>query len=248
MPSSTIQCSGCDYEKLDLCAPISLVYRSEDGREATIPKSVGWCYSCDEYVYIENFQKSTLMGIQSVWKMHDGLSSDAEKLQMLIDYSDSRQSKMSCLECWSKETVPLEIDTTEIEELETEKRRLSPKWKKIELGLNKKPLMEFATPRQRRVLEEGLYGNTEAQRQFYLLKVKETRSFVISDQEEKFFKHVDDALRRAETHQKFRDFNHKCGGDLLNINDGAIRANIFPKQFVLDLEGNLIMERSADWH
>ena len=69
MPSSTIQCSSCDYEKLDLWAPISLVYRSADGHEATAVRSVGWCYSCDEYVYIENFQKSKLMGIQSVWKM-----------------------------------------------------------------------------------------------------------------------------------------------------------------------------------
>jgi hypothetical protein len=147
---------------------------------------------------------------------------------------------MSCLECWSKDTVPLEIDTTEIEELEVEKRRLLPEWKKIEHELNKKPLMEFATPRQRGVLEEGLYGNTEAQRQVYLLKVKETRSFVISDQKEKFFKHINDGLRRAEAHQRFRDFKHKCGGDLLRINDGKIRANISPRQFVLDLEGNLI--------
>ncbi len=227
MPSSTIRCSDCDYETVDLCAPISLVYRSEDGREATVPRSMGWCYSCDDYVYIENVQKSDLLGMQDGWRMLN-LSTQANKLQMLIDYAGSRKSKMSCLECWSKDTAPLEVDMSEIEQLTAERERR---------------VMEYATPRQKRVLELGLDGNTEIQRQAYLLKVEEQSPFFVGNKHEKFFKKIDEALKRAETHQRFRDFKHKCGGDLLRINDGEIRANISPRQFVLDLEGYLIEER-----
>ena len=227
MPSSTIRCSDCNYEKIDFCAPISLVYRSEDGREATVPRSMGWCYSCDDYVYIENVQKSDLLGMQDGWRMLN-LSTQAEKLQMLIDYAGSRKSKMSCLECWSKNTAPLKVDISEIEQLTAERQSL---------------VMEYATPRQKRVLELGLDGNTEIQRQAYLLKVEEQSPFFVGNKHEKFFKKIDNALERAETHQRFRDFTHKCGGDLLLINDDAIRANISPRQFVLDLEGNLIEER-----
>ena len=224
MPSSTIRCSGCDYEKIDLCAPVSLVYRSEDGREATVPRSTGWCYSCDDYVYIENIQKSDLLGIQDGWRMLN-LAVQADKLQMLIDYASSRKSKMSCLECWSKDTVALEVDMSEIEQLTAERESL---------------VMEYATPRQKRVLELGLDGNTEIQRQAYLQKVEEESPFFAGNSHGKFFKKIDEALSRAETHQRFRDFKHKCGGDLLLINDGAIRANISPRQFVLDLEGYLL--------
>ena len=227
MPSSTIRCSGCNYEKIDLCAPISLVYRSEDGREATVPRSMGWCYSCDDYVYIENVQKSDLLDLQDGWRMLH-LSTQADKLQMLIDYASSRKSKMSCLECWSKDTVPLEVDMSEIEQLTAERESL---------------VMEYATPRQKRVLELGLDGNTKIQRQEYLQRVEEESPFFARNKHEKFFKKIDQALNRAETHQRFRDFKHKCGGDLLLINDGAIRANISSKQFVLDLEGDLIKER-----
>ena len=226
MPSSTIRCSGCDYEKIDLCAPISLVYRSEDGREATVPRSTGWCYSCDDYVYIENVQKSDLLGMQANWRMLD-LSAQADKLQMLIDYASSRKSKMSCLQCWSKDTVPLEVDMSEIEQLTAERESL---------------VMEYATPRQKQVLAQGLDGNTEIQRQAYLQKVEEESPFFAGNRHKKFFKKIDEVLNRAETHQRFRDFKHKCGGDLLLINDGAIRANISPRQFVLDLEGYLIEE------
>ena len=227
MPSSTIRCSDCDYETVDLCAPISLVYRSEDGREATVPRSMGWCYSCDDYVYIENVQKSDLLGMQDGWRMLN-LSTQANKLQMLIDYAGSRKSKMSCLECWSKDTAPLEVDMSEIEQLTAERERR---------------VMEYATPRQKRVLELGLDGNTKIQRQAYLLEVEEQSPFFAGNRHEKFFKKIDEALKRAETHHKFRDFKHKCGGDLLRINDGEIRANISPRQFVLDLEGYLIEER-----
>ena len=230
MPSSTIRCSGCNYEKLDLCAPISLVYLSEDGREATVPRSMGWCYSCDDYVYIENVQKSDLLGMQDGWRMLN-LSTQADKLQMLIDYAGSRKSKMSCLECWSKDTAPLEVDMSEIEQLTAERESL---------------VMEYATPRQKRVLELGLDGNTEIQRQAYLVEVEEQSPFLAGSKHEKFFKKIDEALRRAETHHKFRDFKHKCGGDLLLIDDGEIRANISPRQFVLDLEGKLIEERLGD--
>ena len=159
------------------------------------------------------------------------LSAQAEKLQMLIDYAGSRKSKMSCLECWSKDTAPLEVDMSEIEQLTAERERL---------------VMEHATPRQKRVLEHGLDGNTKIQRQAYLLEVEEQSPFLAGSKHEKFFKKIDDALKRAETHQRFRDFKHKCGGDLLLIDDGAIRANISPRQFVLDLEGNLIEERLGD--
>jgi hypothetical protein len=230
MPSSTIRCSGCDYEKIDLCAPVSLVYRSEDGREATIPRSPGWCYSCDDYVYIENVQKSDLLGMQDGWRLLN-LSAQADKLQMLIGYVGSRKSKMSCLECWSKDTVSLEVDMSEIEQLTAERENL---------------VMEYATPRQKWVLEQGLDGNTKIQRQEYLQKVEEESPFLAGNRHEKFFKKIDEALKRAETHHKFRDFRHKCGGDLLLINDGAIRANISPRQFVLDLEGNLIEERQSE--
>ena len=224
MPSSTIRCSGCDYEKIDLCAPVSLVYRSEDGREATVPRSTGWCYSCDDYVYIENVQKSDLLSMQDGWRLLH-LSAQAEKLQMLIDYAGSRKSKMSCLECWSKDTVPLEVDMSEIEQLTVERESL---------------VMEYATPWQKQVLAHGLDGNTKIQRQEYLQKVEEESPFFAGNKHEKFFKKIDEALKRAETHQRFRDFKPKCGGDLLRINDGAIRANISPRQFVLDLEGNLL--------
>jgi len=227
MPSSTIRCSGCNYEKIDFCAPVSLVYRSEDGREAPVPRSMGWCYSCDDYVYIENVQTSDLLSMQDGWRMLN-LSTQAEKLQMLIDYAGLRKSKMSCLECWSKDTVALEVDMSEIEQLTAERESL---------------VKEYATPRQKRVLELGLDGNTEIQRQAYLLKVEEQSPFFVGNKHEKFFKKIDNALERAETHQRFRDFTHKCGGDLLLINDDAIRANISPRQFVLDLEGNLIEER-----
>jgi hypothetical protein len=230
MPSSTIRCSGCNYEKIDLCAPISLVYRSEDSREATVPRSMGWCYSCDDYVYIENVQKSDLLGMQDGWRMLN-LSAQADKLQMLIDYAGSRKSKMSCLECWSKDTVPMEVDISEIEQLTAERESL---------------VIEYASPRQKRVLELGLDGNTEIQRQAYLQKVEVESPFFVGNKHEKFFKKIDEALKRAETHHKFRNFKHKCGGDLLRINDGAIRANISPKQFVLDLEGYLIEERQPE--
>ena len=230
MPSSTIRCSGCNYEKIDFCAPISLVYRSEDGREATVPRSTGWCCSCDDYGYIENVQKSDLLGMQANWRMLN-LPTQADKLQMLIDYAGSRKSKLSCLECWSKDTTPLEVDMSEIEQLTAERESL---------------VMEYATPRQKRVLELGLDGNTEIQRQAYLQKVEEESPFFAGNRHEAFFKKVDDALNRAETHQRFRDFKHKCGGDLLKINDGAIRANISPRQFVLDLEGYLIEERQSE--
>ena len=224
MPSSTIQCSGCDYEKLDLCAPISLVYRSEDGREATVPRSTGWCYSCDDYVYIENIQKSDLLGMQASWRMLN-FSAQADQLQMLIDYAGSRKSKLSCLECWSKDTAPLKVDMSQIGQLTAERERL---------------VMEYATPRQKRVLELGVDSNTEIQRQAYLQKVEEGSPFFARHRHKKFFKKIDEAIEREETHQRFRDFKHKCGGDLLRINDGALRANISPRQFVLDLEGNLI--------
>ena len=227
MPSSTVRCSGCDYEKIDLCAPISLVYRSEDGCEATVPRSTGWCYSCNDYVYIENVQKSDLLGMQANWRMLN-LPTQADKLQMLIDYAGSRKSKLSCLECWSKDTTPLEVDMSEIEQLTAERESL---------------VMEYATPRQKRVLEHGLDGNTKIQRQAYLLEVQEQSPFLAGSKHEKFFKEIDEALKRAGAHHKFRAFKHKCGGDLLLINDGAIRANISPRQFVLDLEGNLIEER-----
>ena len=227
MPSSIIRCSGCNYEKLDLCAPISLVYRSEDGREATVPRSMGWCYSCDDYVYIENVQKSDLLDMQDGWRMLH-LSTQAEKLQILIDYAGSRKSKPSCLECWSKDTAPLEVDISEIERLTAKRESL---------------VMEYATPRQKQVLEQGLDGNTGIQRQAYLLEVEEQSPFFAGNKHEAFFNKIDEALKRAETHQRFRNFKHKCGGDLLLINDGTIRANISPKQFVLDLEGNLIEER-----
>ena len=230
MPSSTIQCSGCDYEKLDLSAPVSLVYRSEDGREATVPRSMGWCYSCDDYVYIENVQKSDLLGMQANWRMLN-LSAQADKLQMLIDYAGSRKSKVSCLECWSKDTEPLDIDMSEIEQLTAERESL---------------VIEYATPRQKQVLEQGLDGNTKIQRQEYLQRVEEESPFFARNKHEKFFKKIDEALKRAETHQRFRDFKHKCGGDLLLINDRAIRANISPRQFVLDLEGYRIEERLGD--
>jgi len=203
------------------------VYRSEDGREATVPRSMGWCYSCDDYVYIENVQKSDLLDLQDGWRLLN-LSIQADKLQMLIDYAGSRKSKMSCLECWSKDTAPLEVDMSEIGQLTAERERL---------------VMEHATPRQKRVLELGLDGNTEIQRQEYLQRVEEESPFFARNKHEKFFKKIDQALKRAETHQRFRDFKHKCGGDLLLINDGAIRANISPRQFVLDLEGNLIKKR-----
>lgn len=229
MPSSTIRCSGCDYEKIDLCAPVSLVYRSEDGREATVPRSTGWCYSCDDYVYIENIQKSDLRGMQANWRMLN-LSAQADKLQMLVDYAGLRKSKLSCLECWSKDTARLEIDMSAIEQLTAERESL---------------VMEYATPRQKRVLARGLDGNTEIQRQEYLQRVEEESPFFAGNRHEKFFKKIDEALKRAETHQRFWNFKHKCGGDLLLINDGAIRANISPRQFVLDLEGNLLEERQA---
>ena len=227
MPSSTIRCSGCNYEKIDFCAPISLVYRSEDGREATVPRSTGWCCSCDDYGYIENVQKSDLLGMQANWRMLN-LPTQADQLQMLIDYACSRKSKMSCLQCWSKDTEPLEIDMSEIEHLTAERASL---------------VMEYATPRQKQVLELGLDGNTKIQRQAYLLEVEEQSPFFAGNRHEKFFKKIEEALERSETHQRFRDFKHKCGGDLLRINDGAIRANISPRQFVLDLEGYLIEER-----
>jgi hypothetical protein len=178
-------------------------------------------------VYIENVQKSDLLGMQDGWRMLN-LSTQAEKLQMLIDYAGSRKSKMSCLECWSKDTAPLKVDMSEIEQLTAERETL---------------VMEYATPRQKRVLEWGLDGNTEIQRQAYLLKVEEQSPFFVGNRYEKFFNKIDAASKRAETHHKFRDFKHKCGGDLLLIDDGAIRANISPRQFVLDLEGNLIEER-----
>ena len=206
------------------------MYRSEDGREATVPRSTGWCYSCDDYVYIENVQKSDLLGMQDGWRMLN-LSTQAEKLQMLIDYASSRKSKMSCLECWSKDTVALEVDMSEIEQLTAERESL---------------VMEFATPRQKQALEQGLDGNTEIQRQAYLQKVEEESPFFAGNRHETFFKKIDEALKGAETHQRFRDFKHRCGGDLLRINDGAIRANISPRQFVLDLEGNLIEECLGD--
>ena len=227
MPSSTIRCSSCNYEKIDLCAPISLVYRSKDGREATVPRSTGWCYSCDDYVYTENVQKPDLLSIQDGWRMLN-LSAQAEKLQMLIDYAGSRKSKLSCLECWSKDTVSLEVDMSENEHLTAERESL---------------VMEHATPRQKQVLEQGLDGNTKIQRQAYLLEVEEQSPFFAGNKHETFFNKIDEALKRAETHQRFRNFKHKCGGDLLRINDGAIRANISPRKFVLDLEGNLIEER-----
>ena len=206
------------------------MYRSEDGREATVPRSTGWCYSCDDYVYIENIQKSDLLGIQDGWRMLN-LAVQADKLQMLIDYASSRKSKMSCLECWSKDTVALEVDMSEIEQLTAERESL---------------VMEFATPRQKQALEQGLDGNTEIQRQAYLQKVEEESPFFAGNRHETFFKKIDEALKGAETHQRFRDFKHRCGGDLLRINDGAIRANISPRQFVLDLEGNLIEECLGD--
>lgn len=230
MPSSTIRCSGCNYEKLDLCAPVSLVYRSEDGREATVPRSTGWCYSCDDYAYIENVEKSDLLGTQASWRMLN-LSAQADKLQMLIDYAGLRKSKLSCLQCWSKDTVTLEIDMSEIEQLTAERESL---------------VMEYATPRQKRALELGLDGNTEIQRRAYLQKVEEESPFFVGNRHEKFFKKIDEALKRAETHQRFRDFKHKCGGELLRINDGAIRANISPRQFVLDLEGYMVEERQPE--
>ena len=170
MPSSTIRCSGCDYEKIDLCAPISLVYRSEDGREATVPRSPGWCYSCDDYAYIENVQKSDLLGMQASWRMLN-FSAQAEKLQMLIDYAGSRKSKMSCLECWSKDTAPLKVDMSQIEQLTTERERF---------------VMEYATPRQKQVLAQGLDGNIEIQRQAYLLKVEGESPFFTGNRHEKF--------------------------------------------------------------
>ena len=159
------------------------------------------------------------------------LAVQADKLQMLIDYASSRKSKMSCLECWSKDTVALEVDMSEIEQLTAERESL---------------VMEFATPRQKQALEQGLDGNTEIQRQAYLQKVEEESPFFAGNRHETFFKKIDEALKGAETHQRFRDFKHRCGGDLLRINDGAIRANISPRQFVLDLEGNLIEECLGD--
>ena len=168
-----------------------------------------------------------LLGMQDGRRMLN-LPTQADKLQILIDYASSRKSKMSCLECWSKDTVPLEVDMSEIEQLTAERASL---------------VMEYATPRQKQVLAQGLDGNTEIQRQAYLLEVEEQSPFFVGNKHEKFFKKIDEALKRAETHQRFRDFKHKCGGGLLLINDGAIRANIPPRQFVLDLEGYLIEER-----
>jgi len=150
---------------------------------------------------------------------------------MLIDYASSRKSKLSCLQCWSKDTVSLEVDMSENEYLTAERERL---------------VIEYATPRQKQVLAQDLDGNTEIRRQAYLLEVEEESPFFAGNRHEKFFKKIDQALKRAETHQRFWDFKHKCGGDLLRINDGAIRANISPRQFVLDLEGYRIEERLGD--
>jgi hypothetical protein len=53
LSAASICCTGCDYEVAELHHPIVLVYRLNSGKELKTGKSIGWCYSCDSYGYIE---------------------------------------------------------------------------------------------------------------------------------------------------------------------------------------------------
>jgi hypothetical protein len=245
MPSSTIRCTGCDYETIDHCQPIRLTYRLEDGSEVSGGRSVGWCYSCDSYVDIENHSEQAIY--DRIATYHElGNQSPGDEQKVLIDLAKRRVSKMSCLECWSKDTVPLDVDMTEIETLEQERKSKKVEWESLRKRLDDMPLMDFATNRQKMVLKDHSYGNTEFQRQAYLLKVEKTKKESILAQAEKFFQTINEALSTANTHQKFRDFKHKCGGTLLRDNDGKFRSHFVVTEYVLDPEGHLIEERRPE--
>ena len=245
MPSSTIRCTGCDYETIDHCQPIRLTYRLEDGSEVSGGRSVGWCYSCDSYVDIENHSEQAIYDrIATYQELRNQSAEDEQKV--LIDLAKRRVSKMSCLECWSKDTVLLDVDMTEIETFEQERKSKQVEWESLRKKLDDMPLMEFATNRQKMVLKDHSYGNTEFQRQAYLLKVEKTKKESILAQAEKFFQTINEALSTANTHQKFRDFKHKCGGVLLRDNDGNWRSHFVVTEYVLDPEGYLIEERRPE--
>ena len=245
MPSSTIRCTGCDYEAIDHCRPIRLTYRLEDGSEVSGGRSVGWCYSCDSYVDIENHSEQTIYDCIAIYQ-ELGNQSAGDEQKVLIDLAKRRVSKMSCLECWSKDTVPLDVDMTEIETLERERKSKQVEWESLRKKLDDMPLMDFATNRQKMVLKNHSYGNTEFQRQAYLVKVEKTKKESILAQAESFFQTINEALSMANTHQKFRDFKHKCGGTLLRDNDGKFRSHFVVTEYVLDPEGHLIEERRPE--
>ena len=247
IPSSTIRCTGCEYEIVDPHKPILLIYQLEDGVEVTGQRTPGWCYSCDSYVYIEQDLEQAsadqLTRYQALGEQSELLKTVKEKQPIMIALAKRRVSKMSCLECWSKDTVALEKDMSEIEMLKSERESLAREWAKIETELEKKPLMEFATKRQKRVIEEHLYGDTESERATYLEKIKREREIAIGAKHDQFFKNITKKLKRAKAYQKFKDFNHECGGVLLRAYDTQMSQNIPVTEYVLSPEGFLIEER-----
>lgn len=60
LPSKKIICTGCNYETNELYQPILLRYQTKLGTAFETWKTIGWCYSCAKYSYIERINLEEL--------------------------------------------------------------------------------------------------------------------------------------------------------------------------------------------